>query len=109
MGIWGGGEVAMPSVKETADQKRWRAEEDAHTLARAEEIRGDQRRLGAATTQAQRMASEKMKQAAAMQTIAKFPPKKKPMATVVLKKKVAAKKVKKAGVKKGGKNKRQKK
>ncbi len=40
----------------TADEKRWRAQSDAETLARAEEIRSDKTRHTAAKTHAQKEA-----------------------------------------------------
>jgi len=42
--------------KLTAEQKRWRAESDAQTLAEAETIASDKTRLGAAKKEATRMA-----------------------------------------------------
>ncbi|WP_167313416.1 hypothetical protein [Ralstonia insidiosa] len=40
----------------TADEKKWRAQSDAETLARAEEIRNDKGRHTAAKTHAQKEA-----------------------------------------------------
>lgn len=40
----------------SADEKRWRAESDADTLARAEEIKADRARHGAAKTHANKQA-----------------------------------------------------
>lgn len=40
----------------TADEKRWRAQSDAETLARAEEIRGDKTRHTAAKAHAEKEA-----------------------------------------------------
>jgi hypothetical protein len=54
-----------------AEEKRWRAQDDAHTLAQARVIQQDPERLAAAKAEAQRMAEEQLKQAAAMATVAK--------------------------------------
>lgn len=42
----------------SADEKRWRAESDANTLARAQEIMGDKSRHGAAKAHATREAAK---------------------------------------------------
>ena len=57
----------------SADEKRWRAESDARTLAEANVITGDSTRLKAARAAAKRMAAEQMKYASAMQKVAKCP------------------------------------
>jgi hypothetical protein len=45
----------MPrAVKMSADEARWRAEDDARTLKRAEEIRNDKSRMKMATSQIQK-------------------------------------------------------
>ena len=54
----------MPSI--SADEKRWRAEADAHTLAESEVIKNDQARLTEAKKAAKRMAEEERKKASAM-------------------------------------------
>ena len=55
----------------SADEKRWRAQDDAHTLAQARVIQQDPDRLAAAKVEAQRMADEQAEQAAAMRNVAK--------------------------------------
>lgn len=54
----------------TADEKRWRAESDAHTLAEADIIRNDKERLEAATEAAKKMAEEQLQRAASMKHVA---------------------------------------
>lgn len=54
----------------TADERRWRAESDARTLAEAKVIEKDQKRLADARAAAQRMADEQAKEAQAMRTVA---------------------------------------
>lgn len=56
--------------KMSADEKRWRAEEDARTLAEAEAIKFDSSRLKAAKEAAKRMAGEANIKAKAMTKIA---------------------------------------
>jgi len=63
-------------VKMTAQDKKWRAESDARTLAEADVIRKTPGRLGLATKEAKIMAKEAMKQAAAMTRIGKAKTKK---------------------------------
>lgn len=53
------------------DDRRWMAQDDARTLARAEEIKGDSKRFKAAAKEAKSMAKEKMDEANAMKKIAK--------------------------------------
>lgn len=55
----------------SADEKRWRAESDARALAEANVISTDPTRLKAAQTAAKRIAAEQMKQASAIQKVAK--------------------------------------
>lgn len=55
----------------SAEEKRWRAQDDARTLAQARVIQGDAERLAAAKAEAQRMAEEQLKEAAAMAGVAK--------------------------------------
>lgn len=55
----------------TADEKRWRAEDDAYTLATANQIRSDPDRLNAAQEAAKRMAEEERDKANAMGKVAK--------------------------------------
>lgn len=54
----------------SADEKRWRAESDARTLAEAERIKNDQPRLTEAQAAANRMADEEAEQARAMRKVA---------------------------------------
>ena len=59
-------------AKETEAQRetRWRAEEDARTLARYTEIMSDKKRVNAATKIAQKEANELTKRANAMKKVA---------------------------------------
>ena len=54
----------------SAQDKRWRAEEDARTLAETRVIVKDRERLTAAREAAQRMADEQAEKAKAMRTVA---------------------------------------
>ena len=63
-------------VKMTAQDKKWRAESDARTLAEADVIRKTPGRLSLAAKEAKIMAKEAMKQAAAMTRIGKAKTKK---------------------------------
>jgi hypothetical protein len=54
------------------DDKTWRARDDAHTLAMAEEIKADSARLKAAAAQAKKMLAEKEREAKAMAKLAKM-------------------------------------
>lgn len=60
----------------TAEERRWRAEEDARTMARYEEIMADSARRSAAVKTARARATELQKSAAAMQRVASTKPKK---------------------------------
>ncbi len=60
----------MAPMPISADEKRWRAEEDARVLAEAEKIKTDQPRLDAAQTAAKRMAEEEAERAKAMRKVA---------------------------------------
>ena len=55
------------NIKMTADEKRWRAESDAETMARYQEIISDASRKKAAIAAAKTKASELTKRAQAMQ------------------------------------------
>ena len=55
------------AIKMTADEKRWRAESDAETMARYQEIISDSSRKKAAIAAAKTKASELTKRAQAMQ------------------------------------------
>lgn len=57
----------MASNKLSADEKRWRAESDAETMARYQEIISDANRKKAAIAAAKTKASELTKRAQAMQ------------------------------------------
>lgn len=67
----------MVTRKLTAEEKRWRAEQDAHTLAEAQRIAEDRGRLGAAKKEAARMASDAAKRANTLVKVAKTPTAKK--------------------------------
>lgn len=75
----------MSVLKLTAQDKRWRAEDDARTLATANVIQDDPTRLTAAKRAAIRIAKEEKERANAMRKVAtkkgsgttKTPPKKK--------------------------------
>lgn len=55
------------ATKMTADEKRWRAESDANTLAQYQEIMQDKNRRTAAIKAARQKADELSKRAKAMQ------------------------------------------
>ena len=61
----------------TAQEKKWRAEEDARTLAEAESVRRDPTRMRAATMVAKTMADEQNKRAASLRKVAGMKPLKK--------------------------------
>lgn len=77
----------MAVRKMTAEEKRWRAQSDAHALAEAQRIAEDPSRLKMAKQEAARMASETAKSAQRLVKVAKTPSAKKKAA-----KKKAAKK-----------------
>ncbi len=58
----------MPTLAQ--DEKRWRAESDARTLAEAEQIKQDEPRLTEAQQAAKRMADEEAERAKAMRKVA---------------------------------------
>ena len=58
----------------TKEEKHWRAEVDANTLASANEIRSDKARMGAAKKIAATEAQELQKRTRAMQTVARAKP-----------------------------------
>jgi hypothetical protein len=73
--------MAMTQPKMTAEERKWRAQSDAETLARSKEIMSDPKRLQAAAKEAQTMAAEKDKEAKAMAKVAaKAPVKPQPKA-----------------------------
>lgn len=53
----------MEAIPVSPDERRWRAEDDARTLARAMRIQKDTARLRAATEAAERMAKEQREEA----------------------------------------------
>lgn len=58
----------MPTLAQ--DEKRWRAESDARTLAEAETIKQDEKRLSDAQVAAKRMAEEEAERLKAMRKVA---------------------------------------
>lgn len=54
----------------TADDKRWRAESDANTLAEAQVIAGDPERMAAAKTAAKHIADERSEQLQGLRKVA---------------------------------------
>jgi len=54
----------------SADEKRWREEDDARTLAEAERIKQDPGRLAGAKTAAKRMVDEEKERLSAMSKVA---------------------------------------
>ena len=56
--------------KISADEARWRAEEDARTMARYEEIMSDSKRRNAAVKEAKRQATDLNKRASVMNRVA---------------------------------------
>ncbi len=60
----------MNEIPLSANEKRWQAESDAHTLAEAERIKEDKSRLDAAAEAAKRMAEEETERAKAMRKVA---------------------------------------
>ncbi len=67
--------MAIPKMN--ADQLRWRAEDDAETMARYEEIMADKNRKAAAIKAARTKASDLNKRASAMNKVAGAKPAKK--------------------------------
>jgi len=62
----------MPSIAQPKIDKDWEAENDARTLMEAEVIKGDPKRLEAATKAADKLSKEKVDEAASMQKVAGF-------------------------------------
>lgn len=60
----------MEMSKMSADEKKWRAESDAETMARYEEIMADSARRSAAIKAAKEKASDLNKRASAMSKVA---------------------------------------
>lgn len=73
-------------IRMTAEDKRWQREDDARTLARAEEIIADRMRHTGAVSEAKKMVKAEEKRAAAMKKVARKKKK-------VTKKKVVRKRV----------------
>lgn len=63
--------MVKKSVEISADEKRWRAEEDAETLARYQSIVEDKNRLREATKVAKQKATDLQRRANAMSKVAK--------------------------------------
>ena len=64
----------MPKTNMTAQDKKWRAEEDARTLAEAEVVKRDTIRMKAATNAAKKMADEQKVRAASLRKVAGMKP-----------------------------------
>jgi len=64
-------------ISEKAQEKKWREEDDVRTLANAQEIQTDKKRLGAATRRASVMARDVKAQASKLEKVAKKKPVKK--------------------------------
>ena len=62
--------MAQTKAQMTKQEKEWRAQDDARTLATAEVVRNDPTRLSAAKVAARRMAEEEKDQAKAMTRVA---------------------------------------
>ncbi len=67
----------MSKATMSASDKKWEAESDARTLMEAGVIKGDSKRLGAASNAAKRMKKEKQDEAKAMARVAGLKKKKK--------------------------------
>jgi len=65
--------VAIPM---TAQDRKWQAENDAHTLVEAAAIKSDKSRTSRAAAAAKKMAVEQQVRATAMKKVAKSPAKK---------------------------------
>lgn len=63
-------------------EKEWRARDDAHTLARAEEIKQDRPRLNEAQNAAKTMLEDQRKETQALAKVAKQPQNKGPQTPV---------------------------
>lgn len=74
-----GGVMAMPEAvrSQAAQEKKYREEEDVRTLANAQEIQTDKKRLGAATKRATIMVIDVKAQASKLEKVAKKQPVKK--------------------------------
>ncbi|KKL06969.1 hypothetical protein LCGC14_2590700 [marine sediment metagenome] len=67
----------QPIRSRIAEKKKYQEESDVHTLANAQEIQQDKRRLGAATKRATVMAKDVKAQASKLENVAKKKPVKK--------------------------------
>ncbi len=67
----------QPIRSRIAEEKKWKEESDVHTLANAQEIQQDKKRLGAATRRATIMAKDVKAQAGKLESVAKKKPVKK--------------------------------
>lgn len=63
--------MTIKSGKMSQEQLKWQAEDDAHTMARYQEIMGDKARMNRAIKVAQKQADDLTKRANAMQSVAK--------------------------------------
>lgn len=64
-------------ISKTASDKKWEAESDARSLMEADVIKGDSKRLTAASNAAKRMKKEKQDEAKAMAKVATLKKKRK--------------------------------
>lgn len=62
-------------AKISEQEKQWRAEDDARTLAEAERIKNDKTRLNPAINAAQKTAAEMQERTKALQKVASIKPK----------------------------------
>lgn len=69
------------AISMAAQEKRWQQENDARTLAEAEQIKKDPARVKGAATAAQKMQKEHQQSANALKTIANKAPKSAPKIT----------------------------
>lgn len=89
MGI-GGNTMAEPKL--SAEDKKWRAQDDAYTLARAAEITASKPRVNAAKAAAKTMLQEQQQKTKALAKVAKTPVAKKATPKKAAVKKAAPKK-----------------
>ena len=72
----------MPAIKQTSMDKKYQAQDDAYTLARAQEIQADKARVAAAKKEAKVMAKqeqvESQKRIQTLNKVAKIAPKEAP-------------------------------
>ena len=65
--------AAKPKL--TADDKKWRAQDDAYALAHAQEVQSDKSRLALAQKAAKNMLVEQQKKVTGLQKVVKAKPK----------------------------------